>query len=415
MNYNKETNGKTKGKIVSRNQITDYFVKLAETLGELRTITLPADVCEQERELHETLTSANIPLVMNCMEVEAKVFDKVSKTFKLDNMRYENYSFADAIHMLQQQRVKHNAIWFDACGYYKSFIKEFIEACEHNLDSKGLAFFTAKVTTREIGINKKYLYDYYKFKGQETPDDITIADLVGIYRQYLQSRLPKCKVFYELTYTTKNGHSFVVFGVSKGIKMRKFSKVIHENEKKAPKKKKITQWDKVNMPLAIAMHEIGVMYKDIAEFFGVEQACFSKKMLSMGFRSFRKPLSETITINEAMKVSSIKALLPKPKNKEENMNSKIANQVLRLSQQGQTSEEIAQEIGQSKMQVAGIKASISRGTYGETKKQSLAKTKIREQVLTMLDKGKTDEQILAKVGISNSALGSYKARRTMRG
>jgi DNA-binding CsgD family transcriptional regulator len=134
-------------------------------------------------------------------------------------------------------------------------------------------------------------------------------------------------------------------------------------------------------------------------------------MRQLGFRSNRKAWIDTCSIEEALATDSIKLLLT-PK-EEETMNSKLANEVLRLTQQGQSSEEIAQEIGQSKMQVAGIKASISRGTYGDTKKKALAKAKQRGQVLAMLGKNKTDEQIIAKVGISKGTLGSYKAHVTM--
>jgi uncharacterized protein YerC len=292
----------------------------------------------------------------------------------------------------------HNAIWFDACGYFKSFAKQFIEACQWNLDEKGLAFFTAKVSSRKRGENKKYLYGYYKTKYQKTPDEVTDADLVQVYKAYLQSRLPDLDVFYDLTYDTASGHSFVVFGVSKGIKVRKKSRVIENHKEVIVKGKKYKKLSEINMDLAIAMFKEGVIYKDIAQHFNVSYQSFAMKMRELGFKSCRKALIEKCSVEEALEMDYIKELI-NPK-ETESMNSKIANQVLRLAQQGQSSEEIAQEIGQSKMQVAGIKASISRGTYGEIKKQALAKLKIREKVIAMLNKGKADEKIIAKWAIS---------------
>jgi uncharacterized protein YerC len=263
------------------------------------------------------------------------------------------------------------------------------------LDDEGLAFFTAKVSSRKRGENKQYLYNYYKTQYQKTPDEVTDADLVKVYKAYLQSRLPDLNVFYDLTYDTTSGHSFVVFGVSKNIKVRKKSRVIENHQEVMIKGKKYKKLSAINMDLAIAMFKEGVIYKDIAKYFNVSYQAFAVKMRELGFRNRRKSWIETCSIEEALTIDSIKQLLT-PK-EEETMNSKLANQVLRLAQQGQTSEEIAQEIGQSKMQVAGIKASISRGTYGEIKKQALAKLKIREKVIAMLNKGKADEKIIAKL------------------
>jgi hypothetical protein len=269
MSYNAENHGTTEGKVVSRNQITRYFSDLMYRNQELKTLTLPSNVGIQERDLHQQYSDSKFPFSMDCIELNKKVYNSFADEFQLEKMNYHNEKFEDAIHSFQQYGIKHNAIWFDACGNFKTFAKQFIEACLHNLDDSGLAFFTAKVSSRKKGENIKYLYDYYKTPNDPDVNEVTDNMLVRVYSEYLKSRLPDLNLFYELTYDTASGHSFVVFGVAKNYKVRKKSRIIENHQDVIAKGHKYKKLSEINMDLAIAMFKEGVIYKDIAKYFNV--------------------------------------------------------------------------------------------------------------------------------------------------
>jgi hypothetical protein len=83
MNYNKNINGTTEGKIVSRNQITEYFKKVMRSSGRLTTLTLPSNVGIQEREIHKEFTNGGEHFTMTCIESDSDIYNSFVDEFKL--------------------------------------------------------------------------------------------------------------------------------------------------------------------------------------------------------------------------------------------------------------------------------------------------------------------------------------------
>ena len=402
MNYDKEKNGKTKGKIVSRDQITEYALQLAEQKQGLKILSLPSNVGKQEKTIHDEMRKRNLPLDMYCIENDDLIYDAFANKLPND-VSYWNASFEESIHHLEKNNVLLDFLWFDACGEFRTFVKQFIEAVQFNLSDEGMAFFTAKVSPRRKGDSYYKLYEYYRMANHPDIEEPTPHDIVNVFKSYLKKRLPDSNLFYELTYKTAKGYTFVVFGISQGdIKVRKRTRHI-EKVYEAPKEKRETF--SINLEETLAFAKLGVIYTDIAKHYGVNYKTFYhhvRKHIGLKTSSYNCPTVPRISIEEA-----IEKMKPQPK--DEDMNHKIANQVLKLTQQGQTAEQVAQEIGSTKMAVAGVKAAISRGTYGDRKKAELAKAKQRAIIVEMIQSGKTNDQIVAKTGITTSTLGAYKA------
>jgi DNA-binding CsgD family transcriptional regulator len=123
---------------------------------------------------------------------------------------------------------------------------------------------------------------------------------------------------------------------------------------------------------------------------------------------------------------------------EEKAKKAMAQTILAMTKKGKTAQTIADELGCSTMTIVGIKAAISRGVYGKAgqtfmqkrkaKNQSKAKPKskgkgqkaavkdrkahvdkTKAKAYAMIEKGKTNDQIMKKLKIAGPSIAALRA------
>lgn len=91
------------------------------------------------------------------------------------------------------------------------------------------------------------------------------------------------------------------------------------------------------------------------------------------------------------------------------MQHTVAHQIITLTSKGLNATQVGQILNLRATQVAVFKSNIVRGKYGSQKQEALARANRRNEIVSMIQAGKTNDEITAKTGASTNSIGAYRA------
>jgi hypothetical protein len=395
--YDAQKHGKTDGKKLSRKIVNDTVIEMVERfkpsafgLDGLSIIgtSLPSTVGKQEKDLSEALAERGCLSYHVLAEADFNVYwkNKRLKTFDSLSHRYMNTDFEKAFGFshrffspaIEGKSCKPNWFWFDACGnafnyleYDNSNIQKFFN-CLVELSPNGVGFFTARLSPRNPprkGVKPPNTHDVYELMTGKRPERITHEAMIQAYVDYLVERLPShIKPFCKIVYPT-HGTAFFVIGFAK-------------------------DWKPATVDINLSSH---------LPYIGADPVTI--------YRHKKNPDTRSQTKKQTKKQTKT---VTKEKT---NMDTKLINAIIVLTAQGKSSDQVTRQLCENPKydellysigSVAGYKAAIMRGAYGDTIKAKYCKA----VATAMHARGQRDKTIRNKTGLTVMQLAGIKAAHT---